>query len=114
VGIYVNFFAHHWIWDFRWLLFAATALLFWPTRFYFTPDRTRRWMPALLGFLLVALFIWIAENLGTWARAWVYPGQLGGWSPVSLAKLGSWYLLMIISVVLVSLVQRPQAEVKAG
>ena len=109
-AIYVNFFAHHWIWDFRWLLFAATALLFWRTRFYFTPDRTRRWMPALLGFLLVALFIWIAENLGTWARAWIYPDQEGGWSPVSLAKLGSWYLLMIISVVLVSLVQRPQAE----
>ena len=106
----MNFFAHHWIWDFRWLLFAATALLFWRTRFYFTPDRTRRWMPALLGFLLVALFIWIAENLGTWSRAWLYPDQAGGWSPVSLAKLGSWYLLMIISVVLVSLVQKPQAE----
>ncbi len=113
-AIYVNFFAHHWIWDYRWLLFAATALLFWRTRFYFTPDRTRRWMPALVGFLLVASFIWIAENLGTWARAWIYPGQEGGWSPVSLAKLGSWYLLMIISVVLVSLVQRPQAEVRAS
>lgn len=113
-AIYVNFFAHHWIWDFRWLLFAATALLFWRTRFYFTPDRTRRWMPALIGFLLVAGFIWIAENLGTWARAWVYPDQEGGWAPVSLAKLGSWYLLMIISVVLVSLVQRPQAERSSG
>lgn len=109
-AIYVNFFARHWIWDFRWLLFAATALLFWRTRFYFTPDRTRRWMPALLGFLLVALFIWLAENLGTWARAWVYPGQEAGWTPVSLAKLGSWFLLMIISVVLVSLVQRPRPE----
>jgi len=113
-AIYVNFFAHHWIWDFRWLLFAATALLFLRTRFYFTPDRTRRWMPVLLGFLLVAMFIWIAENLGTWARAWIYPAQQGGWSPVSLAKLGSWYLLMIISVVLVSLVQKPQPELKAG
>lgn len=113
-AIYVNFFAHHWVWDFRWVLFAATALLFWRTRFYFTPDRTRRWMPALLGFLLVALFIWIAENLGTWARAWIYPDQEGGWSPVSLAKLGSWYLLMIISVVLVSLVQGPQAEIRTG
>jgi len=109
-AIYVNFFAHHWIWDFRWLLFAGVALLFWRTRFYFTPDRTRRWMPALLGFLLVAVFIWIAENLGTWSRAWLYPDQAGGWSPVSLAKLGSWCLLMIISVVLVSLVQKPQAE----
>jgi uncharacterized membrane protein YoaT (DUF817 family) len=27
---------------------------------------------------------------------------------VPLAKLGSWYLLMIISVVLVSLVQKPE------
>ena len=66
------------------------------------------------GLLLVALFIWIAENLGTWARAWIYPDQEGGWTPVSLAKLGSWYLLMIISVVLVSLVQKPQAEPTAS
>ena len=26
-AIYINFFAHHWIWDFRWLLFAATAII---------------------------------------------------------------------------------------
>lgn len=110
VAIYLNFFMHHWIWDFRWLLFAATALLFWRARFHFTPDRERRWMPVLLGFLLVALFIWFAENLGTLSRAWIYPDQADGWSPVSLAKLGSWFLLMIISVVLVSLVHRPEAE----
>ena len=110
VAIYLNFFMHHWILDFRWLLFAATALLFWRARFHFTPDRERRWMPVLLGFLLVALFIWFAENLGTLSRAWIYPDQADGWSPVSLAKLGSWFLLMIISVVLVSLVHRPEAE----
>jgi uncharacterized membrane protein YoaT (DUF817 family) len=109
-GIYVNFFAHHWVMDIRWALFAATAVLFWRGRFYFTPDRTRRWMPILLGFFLVALFIWVAENVGTFSRAWIYPDQADGWAPVSLAKLGSWYLLMIISVVLVSLVHRPQAE----
>jgi len=113
-GIYVNFFAHHWLPDVRWALFAATALLFWRTRFFFTPDRMRLWMPALLGFFLVALFIWFAENLGTWARAWVYPDQeANGWRPVSLAKLGSWFLLMIISVVLVSLVRRPEVESRA-
>ena len=61
-------------------------------------------MPLLLGFLLVALFIWGAENIGTFARAWTYPGQEDGWQPVSLAKLGSWFLLMLISFVLVSLV----------
>ncbi len=114
-AIYVNFFAHHWLPDVRLALFAATALLWGRGWFYFTPDRIRRKMPFLLGFLLVALFIWFAENLGTFARAWVYPDQEGGWTPVSIAKLGSWYLLMLISVVLVSLVHRPQAEpVRAG
>ncbi|MGO8609196.1 DUF817 family protein, partial [Rhizobium johnstonii] len=37
-----------------------------------------------------------------------YPSQDDGWHMVGLEKLGSWYLLMIISFVLVSLVQRPR------
>ena len=65
-------------------------------------------MPLLLGFLLVALFIWFAENIGTWSRAWIYPGQADAWTPVSIGKLGAWYLLMIISFVLVALVHRPR------
>lgn len=102
-AIYVNFFAHHWLPDIRWLLFAATALLFWRTRIYFRPFRRPRWMPLLLGWLLVALFIWFAENIGTFSRTWAYPGGHGEWTPVSIQKLGAWYLLMIISFVLVSL-----------
>lgn len=47
---------------------------------------------------------------GTFARAWVYPGQEAGWHMVSLNKLGAWFLLMIISVVLVSIVHRPEEE----
>ena len=109
-AIYVNFFTHHWLPDIRLGLFVATAALFGRGWFYFTPDRTRRSMPFLLGFLLVALFIWFAENLGTYARAWTYPDQADGWTPVSIAKLGSWFLLMMISVVLVSLVRPPEAE----
>ena len=58
----------------------------------------------VIGFGLVALFIWFAENLGTLARAWSYPGQESVWKLVSPAKFGSWYLLMIISFVLVALV----------
>lgn len=103
-AIYVNFFAHHWLPDIRMLLFAATVLLFWKTRIHFRNWRIHRWMPLLLGFFLVALFIWGAENIGTFARAWTYPGQEDGWEMVSLAKLGSWFLLMLISFVLVSLV----------
>ena len=110
-AIYVNFFAHHFLPDIRWFLFAATVLLFGRGWFYFTADRTRRSMPLLAGYFLVALFIWFAENLGTLGRAWVYPGQADGWEMVSLAKLGSWFLLMIISVVLVSLVHRPEPEI---
>ncbi len=103
-AIYGNFFAHHWLPDIRLALFAATAVLFWRTRVWFRNWRVHRWMPLLLGFFLVALFIWGAENIGTFARAWSYPGQENGWKMVSFAKLGSWYLLMLISFVLVSLV----------
>ncbi len=109
-AIYLNFFLHHWLPDIRLVLFAATALLFGRGWFWFTANRTRLRMPLLLGYFLVALFIWFAENLGTFARAWAYPGQEAGWEMVSVSKLGSWFLLMIISVVMVSLVHRPQEE----
>ena len=109
-AIYVNFFAHHWLPDVRLGLFVATALVFGRGWFWFTTDRRRRGMPLLLGYFLVALFIWIAENLATFGRAWTYPGQEAGWQMVSWAKFGSWFLLMIVSVVLVSLVHRPVPE----
>jgi uncharacterized membrane protein YoaT (DUF817 family) len=104
IAVYVNFFAHHWVMDMRWLLFGGTAILFWRCRIWFRPLGTHRSMPLLVGFGLVALFIWFAENLGTFARAWTYPSQSDGWHMVPLTKLGSWYLLMIISFVLVSTV----------
>ncbi|SKB61742.1 DUF817 domain-containing protein [Sphingopyxis flava] len=107
-AIYVNFFAHHWLPDIRWLLFAATALLFRRCQVWFRPLHIHRRMPLLVGWALVALFIWFAENIGTFARAWTYPNQESGWQMVGIAKLGSWYLLMIISFVLVSIVQRPR------
>lgn len=104
-AIYVNFFAHHWLYDIRWLLFAATGVLFWRTRVHFRNYREHRWMPLIVGFGLVALFIWFAENIATFANAWNYPGQEETWQMVSFAKYGSWYLLMLISFVLVALVQ---------
>ena len=103
-AIYVNFFAHHWLPDVRIALFAAAILLFGRTWIWFTPWREARRMPLLLGFFLVALFIWLAENIGTFSNAWTYPSQRHGWEMVSLMKLGAWYLLMIISFVLVSLI----------
>jgi hypothetical protein len=109
VGIYVNFFAHHYVWDARVLLFALTALLFGRCWVHFKVWRVHRRMPLLLGFALVALFIWLAENIGTFTAAWMYPNQRHGWELVTTAKLGAWFLLMIISYVLFALVNRPQA-----
>jgi uncharacterized membrane protein YoaT (DUF817 family) len=105
-AIYINFFAHHWTVDIRLGLFAATVLIYLRTVVWFRPDEVHRPMPLLVGFFLVAVFIWFAENLGTFARAWSYPGQEATWEMVSFSKLGSWYLLMIISFVLVATVHR--------
>lgn len=104
VAIYVNFFAHHWLPDVRIGLFAFALFLFRRTMVWFTPFRRPRAMPLLVGFFLVALFIWFGENIGTFAKAWTYPSQKDAWHMVSIGKLGSWYLLMIISFVLVSLI----------
>ena len=107
-GIYINFFTHHWTIDLRWLLLAAIVWMFRGTWVHFRSWREHRRMPLLVGFLLVALFIWFAENIGTFARAWTYPGQQAGWQMVSLGKLTSWYLLMILSFALVAGLHRRQ------
>jgi uncharacterized membrane protein YoaT (DUF817 family) len=113
--VYANFFMHHYTIDIRWGLFAFAVAIYGPCTLYYRPDLKTRSMPLAFGLLLVALFIWFAENLGTFARAWVYPAQQGGWHLVSPAKLGSWYLLMIISFVLVAAVHgRPKSEAVAA
>lgn len=117
-GIYVNFFTHHFWIDLRWVLLAAVVLLWLRTTMYARIWRRVIRMPQLAAFAGVALFIYLAENIGTWAGAWSYPDQADGWHPVSLSKLISWFLLMIISVVLVTLVYPPRpptpAEAETG
>jgi len=107
-AIYLNFFTHHFIWDFRYLLMAATLVLFARTRITFTPSRQTFWMPLPLAALLTAFFLWVAENIGTLTGTWHYPGQKE-WALVSLSKLGSWYLLLFLSFVLVTIVHPPRA-----
>ena len=107
-GIYVNFFTHHFSWDLRWVWLGAVVVLWLPTTMYARIWRKAIRMPQLAAFAGVALFIYLAENIGTWAGAWTYPDQVEAWHPVSLTKLVSWFLLMIISVVLVTLVYPPR------
>jgi uncharacterized membrane protein YoaT (DUF817 family) len=108
LAIYINFFGHHYSYDMRWVLFGITIVLYGRSWMHYRVFRFTHRMPMLLAFFLVALFIWIAENIATWGRAWIYPGQEHGWAMVSWSKLGSWYLLMLISVVLVTLVHKPR------
>lgn len=105
--IYVNFFTHHYVWDARYLLFAATFLLFGRCWIYYRVWKVHRRMPLLLAAVLTAFFIYLAENVGTFTAAWVYPNQRDGWHLVPLAKMGSWFLLMIISYALVAALHRP-------
>jgi len=105
--IYANFFTHHYVLDIRWLLIFASLFLFGNVTIYFKMDTTHRQMPLVVGWLLVALFIWFAENLATYSNVWVYPSQKQQWQMVPLTKLTAWYLLMMLSFVLVSLVNRP-------
>lgn len=107
-AIYANFFTHHWWWDARWVLLAAVVLLWARTVMYVRIWRRVIRIPLLAAFAGVALFIYLAENVATWAGAWAYPDQLDGWHPVSITKLVSWFLLMIISVVLVAWVYPPR------
>jgi uncharacterized membrane protein YoaT (DUF817 family) len=108
VGIYVNFYAHHYVADIRLVLFAALALLCGRTWLHYKIHYHYRRMPLLLGLFLVAMFIWIAENFGTLTRTWIYPSQINGWAMVPLGKLSSWFLLMTISYVMVAWVNKPQ------
>ncbi|CAN5417877.1 DUF817 domain-containing protein [soil metagenome] len=107
-AIYLNFFSHHFIVDLRPALFAAIVVIYWPTMLEARVFRMRLRLPILVAFVLVAFFLWVAENIGTGTATWVYPSQANGWHVVTLAKLGSWFLLMMISVVLVTWVYPPR------
>ena len=109
---YANFFTHHYFFDIRWLLIIAGAIAFRKTMIHFKPKNLELRMPLLLGFILVALFLFIAENLGTFARAWQYPDQKSGWKPVHFSKFTAWYLLMQLSFILIYSLR--QLEAKLG
>lgn len=102
--IYANFFTHHFIPDFRNALLLATIILFGRCVIHFRMDTVHRQMPLLLAQFLTAVFVWIAENIATWSRIWVYPNQTGEWQMVPFNKLIAWFLLLMLSFVLVSLV----------
>jgi hypothetical protein len=84
------------------VLLALVVLLFARTTMHARVHRTVLRMPVLVAMGLVALFIWVAENVATWAGAWSYPAQAAAWHPVAPTKIVAWLLLMLISVALVT------------
>jgi len=111
VLIYVNFFTHHYIGDYRWYLAACALGLYARTTVVFRPlDRERR-MPMLLAFVLIGLFIWLAENLSTFWGVWRYPNQLGAWSAVHVNNRSSWSLLVVMTFTIVAHLKHIKASI---
>jgi len=106
VGVYANFFAHHYLPDLRVPLALLGLVVLRRTMVHFTVGQARYRMPLALSFLLIGLFLWLAENAATYLNAWKYPGQLDVWEAVHTSKIGSWALLVTMSFVLVASVKR--------
>ena len=110
VAIYANFFTHHWIVDLRVPLAVAGLVVLRRTVVHFSVGGARLRMPLALSFVLIGLFLWIAENLATYLGAWRYPDQLDVWQSVHASKIGAWALLVTMSFVLVATVKAQEGR----
>jgi uncharacterized membrane protein YoaT (DUF817 family) len=108
--IYGNFFLNHYFYDLRAFLFVGILWLYFKTDIAFTPRAKEYRMPLLLGFVLIGFFVWIAENIGTFYGAWMYPNQTHVWAVVSLQKITSWFLLVIICFIVVAYLKHFKKE----
>lgn len=100
--IYLNFFTHHYIFDFRWAISLLLILVFWKSKVLFTTNNQVRKMSLVIAFMLIGFFIWVAENLATYLGAWKYASQHDGWKMVDFGKISSWFLLIVLSIVIVT------------
>ena len=98
---YINFMSKFFIFDYRNLLFLWSAIIFWKTKIHFEVQHYQLRLPMLPILIVLAFIIWIAENISTFYKIWLYPSQVDAWHMVGWGKLGSWYLLLLLSLVLV-------------
>jgi uncharacterized membrane protein YoaT (DUF817 family) len=111
LAIYINFFTHHYIGDYRWYLAALAIGLYARTTVIFRPFDRDRQMPMLMAFILIGFFIWVAENISTFFAIWHYPNQLGAWSTVHLGKWSSWTLLVMMTFTIVASLKHIRATI---
>ncbi|WP_249409246.1 DUF817 family protein [Acinetobacter sp. SFB] len=98
---YINFMSKFFVPDIRYLLFAWSIIIFWKTKIRFQLQQHKIQLPMLPVLMILAFIIWIAENISTFYKIWLYPSQVDAWHMVGWGKLGSWYLLLMLSLVLV-------------
>ena len=102
VLIYANFFTHHYIGDYRWYIAALALGLYARSTVIYKPFDRDRQMPLLISFILIGLFLWLAENISTFLGIWQYPNQLGAWASVHIGKWSSWSLLVVMTFTIVA------------
>ena len=98
---YINFMSKFFVPDIRVILFVWSVVIFWKTKIKFQLQHHQVQLPMLPILMLLAFIIWIAENISTFYKIWLYPSQVDAWHMVGWGKLGSWYLLLLLSLVLV-------------
>lgn len=111
IAIYSNFFAHHYIGDYRWYIAACALGLYARATVVYQPLDRQRTMPLLLSFVLIGFFIWLAENISTFLGIWRYPNQIGAWSTVHVGKWSSWSLLVIMTFTIVANLKHIKARI---
>jgi len=109
-AIYLNFFTHHFIPDFRYWLMGLVIIVFRKTWIIYRVRAATYRMPLIISFVIVGFFIWLAENIATFFNAWKYPNQQQTWQLVSFSKISSWFLLVIISVIIVAQLKHVKAS----
>jgi uncharacterized membrane protein YoaT (DUF817 family) len=105
-GIYLNFFTNAFIPDLRLYIGVFLVLVFWKTKFSFVVNQRLYYISALLSFVIIGFFIWLAENIATFFGAWKYAYQHAGWKMVTWHKITSWSLLVIVSIIIVGELKR--------
>jgi uncharacterized membrane protein YoaT (DUF817 family) len=105
-AIYLNFFSNSWISDLRVYITLVLLAIFRRTYFRFRLQQYTYRIHALVSFVIIGFFIWLAENIATFFGAWRYAYQHAGWKMVSVHKITSWSLLVIVSIILVGQLKR--------
>ena len=100
--IYVNFFTERYLPDLRLVLIPAVFLFFRRAEVRYTVQDASFQIPLGAALALAGAAILMAENAATFLGAWRYPFQSHAWHPVWTEKATSWFLLSVVSFLIVA------------